>query len=61
MGKIQHMSTYCQMHVGSCGYVSSSQAPTAAASRRLRVREAYPQWEAPGRILPGALVSAPGR
>jgi hypothetical protein len=53
MGWIPHLSTYCQMHVGSYGYVPSCQVHEAATSRG-------PEWamlihmrEAPGHTWPG--------
>jgi hypothetical protein len=42
MGRIQYSSTYCQMCVGSCGYVPLCQVLKAAASRGLGVGNAYP-------------------
>jgi hypothetical protein len=56
MGRIQHWSTWCQVRVGSCGYVLSYQAPKAAAFRGPGVSNAYPLLKAPGRACPEAQV-----
>jgi hypothetical protein len=61
MGRIQHWSTWCQVRVGSCGYVLSYQAPKAAAFRGPRVSNAYPLLKAPRACLPGGPGLAPGR
>jgi hypothetical protein len=48
MGWIPHLSAYCEMQVGSCGYVPSCQAPVAAASQILEWAMLIRLQEAPG-------------
>jgi hypothetical protein len=46
MGWIPYSSTYCQTHVGSCGYVPLCQAPKATASQDPNSSGAYLVLEA---------------
>jgi hypothetical protein len=50
MGWIQHSSIYCQMRVGSYGYVPLCPVPKVAAPQGPRAGNAYPLREAPGRV-----------